>query len=341
MLNRGRTVIQPFVTDFFKDRIRQISSATPATLETYVWLPAIKIRDSSHAVIKREILSSRDAKKRFASEDNKGVDPWGHAAAKVSINGLHKDIPPELIDTLQEEAIRSGTASLKDSKSINSLQAYLSWYPKVALTGGFTQEEEKEWIQGVSVDDTDVNAGKKASLGLFSRRYSAANGNYEADLDGYGNPDSALIFSNDLDFTKIIKTCFTLMHPVLRGNTIVMTRALPNATYYGKAMLREHRLVSMLLSENDQMLGKLNENELDRAAHVCTTANLFLLKSGLGEEQYYRKAKQIFQDNPELAHGFPMADFTYAFVKHLHKNSTPAPISTIDLEPVSKNKPKP
>lgn len=211
MLNRGSSVIQSFATNFFKNGIRKNSCVTPAALETYVWLPAIKTRDSSHVVINREILSSKEAKKRFVSKNNKGVDPWGHAAAKVSINGLNKNVPPEIIDALQEGAIRSGLASLKDSKSINSLQAYLSWYPKAALVDGFTQEEEEEWMRGVSVDDTDVNAGKKASLGLFSRKYSADNGNYEADLAGYGHPDSALTFSNELDFTKIIKTCFTLM----------------------------------------------------------------------------------------------------------------------------------
>ncbi|MCE3238856.1 MAG: Ankyrin repeat (3 copies) [Gammaproteobacteria bacterium] len=322
MLRRSSSV----VIGFFKKGAREFGFSTivpAATMETYVWLPAIKTRDFSGSAIKREILSSRDEKSRFASpKDRKAVDLWGHVSVKVSIGGVHEDGSLELTEAIQEAAIIAKVISLKEAKKINTLQAYLSWYPHTQLTESFIQDEEMESMRSVSVGDLSVNAGKEARIGLFNQKYTVYNNKYESDLVEHGIPDSIFTFSHGLDFSKIIKVCFLLMQPVVQGNAIVMTNTLPKATYYGKAMLKEHRIALSFSSDDSQTFDRLM-NEVDpyqQALDVCTTASLCLFKAGLGRAQYYKMVKQIFLDNPELARGVPLTDFVNIFNKTLHQD---------------------
>lgn len=300
------------------------NSHEPISLETFVWLPAVKKRNSIRAVVEREVLSTKEAKRRFASENHRGVDPWGHAAAKITVNGSHPSIDPELIATLQEIACDSGV-EFSTAKTINSLQAYISWYPADKLEDSFSEIENIEWMKNISSGDADVDSGKKASLELFKQKHTAFNQNQQADLLGYGKPDSTVNFSRGLNFKNVVKACFLLMKPEIKDNLVVMNQTLPNATYYGRAMLNEHRLSLKLLTEIFDESESLPNYE--NAMHVCTTANLFLLKAGLGEKTYYKFVKKILNDHPELAHGFPLTDFIFTFVNDLSKHPDYRPVT--------------
>ncbi len=64
----------------------QTVTKEPVSIDYIVWRPAIKKRDREHRVISREILSPQEAKRSYAFE-KRGVDPWGHVAARLSLDG--------------------------------------------------------------------------------------------------------------------------------------------------------------------------------------------------------------------------------------------------------------
>lgn len=315
---RGRNIFKLFSTSPLEIQNRNLSTA----LETFVWLPAIKKQDESTGLIKsRVVLSASEAKRRFAlRERNCLIDPWGHAAARISVNFSAANANDELKEKIQELAIINNAVNLKNSKKINSFQAYFSLYPDFnnPRGGGFSGADQLEWDQGVNTHDPKINQGKARGLYLFNKKYAAVNNTHAADILGYGKPDHHQVFSRGLNFVKIVEKCFEMMVPVFRDNTIVMETISPSAVYYGKAMLDEHRLITKMLGN---MIQEIPESEKENELfHVCTTANLILFKTGLGEDKYYEIVKKVFKEAPDLSHGFPITEFTCAFFKALSQH---------------------
>lgn len=316
--------------------VRNFSDTALCELKTFVWLPAIKIRDKvTREIISREVLSPVEAKQQYA-QNVKGLDPWGHAAAQIIVDST--DGRSEVVEKIQELAVVNKVVSLRDASSIQAFQAYLSVYPdhtKPLRQRRFTASEQQEWTERTMTENTKANEGKALSLPLFSTEYAALNSSYKQDVIGYGRPESTEKFSRGLDFLNIVDTCFKIMSPVLRGNTIVLETALPSASYFGKAMLDEHRVMIRMLADAGEKIPSLDTNNV--TIHVCTTANLVLFKAGLGEDQYYQLAKQVLKDNPKLMHGFPITHFADAFFKALSQHPDYKAVSVINDAPDSTN----
>lgn len=330
-----RAIPSFFLRHSIPNRGRNFSNTSTGILKTFVWLPAIKTRDSAtQEIISREVLSPSQAKQHFA-QGLRGVDPWGHAAAQIIVDGVDGG-RNEIIEKIQELAVINQVVPLRDASSIRSFQVYLSLYPDYNKPGRgrqFTAPEEQEWTERTKTKNQLANDGKALSLTLFNTEYAATNNHYEGDVFTYGAPDSTENFSRGLDFLNIVDTCFKIMAPVVRGNTIILETALPSASYFGKAMLDEHRLITKILNNTGKQTSVLDKN--NENIHVCTTANLVLFKAGLGEDQYYELVKQVIEDNPELKHGFPITHFAHAFFNTLSQHPEHKDLSVIKDEPDS------
>ncbi len=55
--------------------------------------------------------------------------------------------------------------------------------------------------------------------------------------------------------------------------------------------------------------------------HVCTTAVLRLLKSGLGLEKYRELLNTVITACPNLSHGYPIVELTHAIAQEIHRRA--------------------
>ncbi len=82
----------------------------------------------------------------------------------------------ELIETIREMAVRTHVASFSDAKKINSMEAYLSWFPGRPDGEQFSSADMKVWEGAVKTDDKELAHGKKMNLRLFDTRSFALKG---------------------------------------------------------------------------------------------------------------------------------------------------------------------
>lgn len=288
----------------------------PAILQIRTWPPGIKHKDSSGKVIAVEPMNSLSAKRAFLgfNASHRGsslrMDPLGHASALLTINIRHGDTPRTLIHTIESQ-LKKGNVN---PATINSLEAYVSWFP-TAPTAHNTRrtvqlEEELRLLGMINPEDKALMEGKKRLLQFCRDEQEGENSALPYDEHQYGIPSPERIISlTDLDFDKITQECFMMLKGKPVNNQFPMDELHEDATYFGIHMLRTHEpILSQNIEQTDPM-------------HVCTTAVLRLLEAGVGSKTYKEILASVFNNHPDLSHGFPIVDLTDQVAKEIRLRS--------------------
>lgn len=233
-----------------------------------------------------------------------------HAAAEFKINLKHPGVPCNLTKKVQ----KSANMTDENFSKLESFYAYVSWFPKsnftmegsqegLARTGRVMSKEERQGFCVGSVDER-LRPIKERMILFLSEEYEAENGSFEDDKLQYGDPAPSRVLSlTDVNFEKIVDDCFKMMDlTVLEQRKLVLTSLLPDATYYGVDMLRDHRK-------------KIDPTIDISPQHVCTTAVMRLIRSGLGYEQYCKIRERVIAENLEVTHGIPIVELTHLIAK--------------------------
>ncbi len=281
------------------------SFQTHPSLSVYTWLPSATVDGN------RERISSRTAKLKFADRSSAvRVEPLGHAASRLQMNTIPKDVQ-ELLAELN-----------LDKKGITQIQGEMSWFPRsdsqtnehIQTGVTFSQEERNEFEdrQRIMVGD-DLERARSAMPAIrnfFSRELAAVNSSIQHDIAQYGPvSEQGIRVFTELNFREVVLCWLKMMDPVIKhtenGERILsMTEIAPHGTYYGKGMLEFFRGAASSGATD-------NYNPYSSLQHVCTTAVLQSVQAGVGVELFEEIARSVLK-RPEFAHGLAIVDVTRA-----------------------------
>ena len=274
------------------------SKSFDSMLTVCTWLPRVKKRHKtkSHKAKKGwKETNSRLAKLKCAKRSSEhSVEILGHAAAKLKIGVLDKEMRELLVSKLGEKG-----------KGIVEIQSDMSWFPKTdsetdeyIKTGEKLSEEEYSELkieQEKLIGKTDSD--KVSDIAFSVRRFlndecAAINSNIEHDTFQYGPlVDDGIRKFTELDFKKVTSRLLDIMEPEIKyngdgGKILNMSKIAPHGTYYGKDMLTFFDRVVSPETVCD-----------DNSSFVCTTAVLEVLRAGLDEESFKEIVKETLENS--------------------------------------------
>lgn len=305
---------------FFSEAILRKNNEFHQVLTIVTWPPSIRKLDNQGEVVERIPLLSVQEKlsaisSRTEETTNVEVEVYGHAAAELFINLKSKQVSPILLKTIQQEAKLTDVVFNK----IESLCAYVSWFPE----SRYNESGEREFattgrrltysdIRRMSLPPKplDMMPIKEGAADFLTQEFEAKTGSLRSDTRNYGPPNENRIISlTELDYVKIIRALFDMMAYTLTSeNVLVMNKVLSHAKFFGSDILREHRSRTHIYA-----------NLFIPPEHVCTTAVLKLLKSGIGLNKYNEVYDKVMADDSRLSHGYPLVDLTHALAQELHR----------------------